>query len=257
MIMDIANKGVFVSGGASGLGAACVRLLARAGARVVIADLNTELGTALANELGETALFVNTNVTNEESVQAAIQRAVEHCGALHIAINCAGIGVAEKVLGKNGPSSLASFSKVISINLIGTFNVIRLAVAAMSQNQPNEGGERGVIINTASVAAFDGQIGQAAYSASKGGIVGMTLPIAREMARYGIRVMTIAPGIFDTPLLGALPEPARISLGQQVPFPPRLGRPDEYAALAKHIIENEMLNGEVIRLDGGIRMAPR
>lgn len=255
--MDIANKGVFVSGGASGLGAACIRLLARAGARVVIADLNTELGTELANELGETALFVNTNVTNEESVQEAIQRAVEHCGTLHIAINCAGIGVAEKVLGKSGPSSLASFSKVISINLIGTFNVIRLAAAAMTQNQPNEGGERGVIINTASVAAFDGQIGQAAYSASKGGIVGMTLPIAREMARYGIRVMTIAPGIFDTPLLGALPEPARISLGQQVPFPPRLGRPDEYAALAKHIIENEMLNGEVIRLDGGIRMQPK
>ncbi|HEY4384399.1 MAG TPA: 3-hydroxyacyl-CoA dehydrogenase [Ktedonobacteraceae bacterium] len=256
-MMDIANKGVFVSGGASGLGAACIRLLARAGARVVIADLNTELGTELANELGETALFVNTNVTNEESVQEAIQRAVEHCGTLHIAINCAGIGVAEKVLGKSGPSSLASFSKVISINLIGTFNVIRLAAAAMTQNQPNEGGERGVIINTASVAAFDGQIGQAAYSASKGGIVGMTLPIAREMARYGIRVMTIAPGIFDTPLLGALPEPARISLGQQVPFPPRLGRPDEYAALAKHIIENEMLNGEVIRLDGGIRMQPK
>jgi NAD(P)-dependent dehydrogenase (short-subunit alcohol dehydrogenase family) len=255
--MDLANKGVFVTGGASGLGAACIRLLAQAGARVVIADLNAELGTQLAEELGEAALFVRTNVTEEESVQEAIQRAIAHCGALHVVINCAGIGQAEKVLGKSGPSSLASFSKVIGINLIGTFNVIRLTTAAMTQNEPNEGGERGVIINTASVAAFDGQIGQAAYSASKGGIVGMTLPIAREMARYGIRVMSIAPGIFDTPLLGALPEPARISLGQQVPFPPRLGRPDEYAALAKHIIENEMLNGETIRLDGGIRMAPK
>jgi NAD(P)-dependent dehydrogenase (short-subunit alcohol dehydrogenase family) len=255
--MDIVNKGVFVSGGASGLGAACIRLLIAAGARVVIADLNTELGTTLANELGETAHFVKTDVTNDESVTTAIQQAVEHCGALHITINCAGIGSAEKVLGKNGPSSLASFSKVISVNLIGTFNVIRVAATAMAQNQPNEGGERGVIINTASVAAFDGQIGQAAYSASKGGIVGMTLPIARELARYGIRVMTIAPGIFDTPLLAGLPEAARTSLGQQVPFPPRLGRPDEYAALAKHIIENEMLNGETIRLDGSLRMSAR
>ena len=190
-------------------------------------------------------------------IQAAIKAAVERFGGLHGVINCAGIGVAEKVLSKNGPSSLESFSKVISVNLIGTYNVIRLTTAVMVENQPSAGGERGVIINTASVAAFDGQIGQAAYSASKGGIVGMTLPIARELARYGIRVMTIAPGIFDTPLLAGLPEPARVSLGQQVPFPPRLGRPDEYAALAKHIIENEMLNGEVIRLDGAIRMAPR
>jgi NAD(P)-dependent dehydrogenase (short-subunit alcohol dehydrogenase family) len=174
-----------------------------------------------------------------------------------VAINCAGIGIAERVLGKNGPHSLASFSKVIQVNLIGTFNIIRLAAAAMSINEADEGGERGVIINTASVAAFDGQIGQAAYSASKGGVVGMTLPIARELAHYGIRVMTIAPGLFDTPLLGGLPEAARISLGQQVPFPSRLGRPDEYAALARHIIENQMLNGEVIRLDGGIRMAPK
>jgi NAD(P)-dependent dehydrogenase (short-subunit alcohol dehydrogenase family) len=172
-------------------------------------------------------------------------------------VNCAGIGVAEKVIGKSGVHSLASFQKVISVNLIGTFNAIRLAVAAMAENEPNAGGERGVIVNTASVAAFDGQIGQAAYSASKGGIVGMTLPIAREIARYGIRIMTIAPGIFDTPLLGSLPEPARISLGQQVPFPPRLGNPAEYAALAKHIVENEMLNGEVIRLDGAIRMSPK
>jgi len=192
-----------------------------------------------------------------EESNRSVQAAVAKFGGLHILINCAGIGVAERVLGKTGPHSLESFNKVIQVNLIGTFNSIRLAATTMASNTPNEGGERGVIINTASVAAFDGQIGQAAYSASKGGIVGMTLPIARELARYGIRIMTIAPGIFDTPLLGALPEPARISLGQQVPFPPRLGRPDEYAALAKHIIENEMLNGEVIRLDGGIRMQAR
>jgi len=255
--MQVENKGVLISGGASGLGAACARLLQQAGAKVVIADLNSETGNALAAELGDSALFVKTNVTEEESVQSAVKAAIDTFGNLSVTINCAGIGVAEKVLGKNGPHSLASFTRVIQINLIGTFNVIRLASAVMAQNQPNEGGERGVIINTASVAAYDGQIGQAAYSASKGGIVGMTLPIARELARSGIRVMTIAPGIFDTPLLGALPEPARQSLGQQVPFPPRLGRPDEYAALAKHIIENEMLNGEVIRLDGAIRMTPK
>jgi len=255
--MHVENKTFFISGGASGLGAACARLLAKSGAHVVLADLNQETGTALAGELGEAALFAQTNVTDEQSVQQAIQAAQKRFGTLNGAINCAGIGAAEKVLGKEGPSSLESFTRVIHINLIGTFNVIRLAGAAMSQNTPEESGERGVVINTASVAAFDGQIGQAAYSASKGGIVGMTLPIAREFARYGIRVMTIAPGIFDTPLLAGLPEAARVSLGQQVPFPSRLGRPDEYAALAKHIIENEMLNGEVIRLDGAIRMAPR
>lgn len=255
--MELKNKGVLVTGGASGLGAASVRLLAEHGAKVVIADLNSEGGEKLAAELrasGASVAFVQTNVTSEESVQSAVRVAVEQYGGLHILINCAGIGVAEKVLGKNGAHSLESFQKVIGINLIGTFNTIRLAVVAMAENEPNAGGERGVIINTASVAAFDGQIGQAAYSASKGGIVSMTLPIAREVARQGIRVMTIAPGIFETPLLGALPEPARISLGQQVPFPSRLGRPPEYAALAKHIIENEMLNGEVIRLDGAIRM---
>jgi len=255
--MHVENKTFFISGGASGLGAACARLLAKSGAHVVLADLNQETGTALAGELGEAALFAQTNVTDEQSVQQAIQAAQKRFGTLNGAINCAGIGAAEKVLGKEGPSSLESFTRVIHINLIGTFNVIRLVGAAMSQNTPEESGERGVVINTASVAAFDGQIGQAAYSASKGGIVGMTLPIAREFARYGIRVMTIAPGIFDTPLLAGLPEAARVSLGQQVPFPSRLGRPDEYAALAKHIIENEMLNGEVIRLDGAIRMAPR
>jgi len=258
--MQLQDKGVLVTGGASGLGAACVRLLTQAGAKVVIADLNSEAGIALATEhshTGASTLFVKTNVVEEESVQAAVRTAVETFGGLHVLINCAGIGIAEKVLGKNGPHSLESFSKVIQVNLIGTFNAIRLAAAEMAENTPNEEGERGVIINTASVAAFEGQIGQAAYSASKGGIVGLTLPIARELASYGIRVMTIAPGLFDTPLLAGLPEPARISLGQQVPFPQRLGRPGEYAALAKHIIENEMLNGEVIRLDGGIRMQAR
>jgi NAD(P)-dependent dehydrogenase (short-subunit alcohol dehydrogenase family) len=255
--MQLTNKGVLVTGGASGLGAACVRLLQQAGAKVVIADFNSETGTALVKELGEGALFVKTDVVNEGDMQAAVQAVVEKFGGLHVLINCAGIVAAERVLGKVGPSSLASFTRVIQVNLIGTYNAIRLAAAALAKNEPNEGGERGVIVNTASVAAFDGQIGQAAYSASKGGIVSMTLPIARELARFGIRVMTIAPGIFDTPMLAGLPEPARISLGQQVPFPPRLGRPSEYAALAKHIIENEMLNGEVIRLDGGIRMQPK
>jgi len=258
--MQLQDKGVLVTGGASGLGEACVRLLTQAGAKVVIADLNSDAGIALSTEhshTGLSTLFAKTDVTDEESMRAAVRDAVETFGGLHVLINCAGIGLAERVLGKNGPHDLRSFSKVIQVNLIGTFNAIRLAAAEMTENVPNEEGERGVIINTASVAAFDGQIGQAAYSASKGGIVGMTLPIARELARFGIRVNTIAPGLFDTPLLGALPEPARISLGQQVPFPPRLGRPSEYAALAKHMIENVMLNGEVIRLDGGIRMQPR
>ncbi len=252
--MELTNKGVVVTGGASGLGAACVRLLAQSGAKVVIADLNEETGAALAAEIGAAARFVKTNVTDEASMQQAVTTAVESFGGLHIAINCAGIGWAERVLGKNGPHGLEAFTRVIQVNLIGTFNAIRLAAQAMSANEPNEEGERGVIINTASVAAFEGQIGQAAYSASKGGIVGMTLPIARDLARNGIRVMTIAPGTFDTPLLAGLPEPARISLGQQVPFPSRLGRPSEYALLAKQIIENPMLNGEVIRLDGALRL---
>jgi NAD(P)-dependent dehydrogenase (short-subunit alcohol dehydrogenase family) len=200
---------------------------------------------------------VRTDVTSESSVAAAVDTAVSTFGALHGAINCAGIGLAERTLGRSGPHPLDAFIRVLSVNLIGTFNVIRLAAAAITKSEPNEAGERGVIVNTASVAAYEGQIGQAAYSASKGGIVGMTLPIARDLARDGIRVVTIAPGIFDTPLLAGLPEPARVSLGQQVPFPPRLGRPEEYAALARHIVENQMLNGEVIRLDGAIRMAPR
>ena len=257
--MELKNKVALVSGGASGLGAACVRMLNEAGAQVIIADLNAEVGAALATEIGNNGVrFVKTDVTNEESVSAAVDEAVNAYGGLHIAINCAGIGVAAKVLGRdNVPASLASFNKVIQINLVGTFNVIRLAAAAMAKNEADQEGERGVIINTASAAAFDGQIGQAAYSASKGGVLSMTLPIARELARWGVRVMTIAPGTFDTPMLAGLPEPARISLGQQIPFPPRLGRPTEYAALAKHIIENTMLNGEVIRLDGALRMGPK
>jgi NAD(P)-dependent dehydrogenase (short-subunit alcohol dehydrogenase family) len=255
--MQINNQTFLVSGGSSGLGAACVRRLVAAGAAVVIADVNEAVGTELADELGQPARFVHTDVSSEESVQTAVDTAVEAFGGLHGAINCAGIAIAERVVGRQGPHSLDSFARVVIVNLVGTFNVIRLAAAVMSRNEPTAGGERGVIINTASVAAFDGQIGQAAYSASKGGVVGMTLPIARELARSGIRVVTIAPGLFDTPMLAGLPEEARQSLGQQVPFPSRLGRPDEYAALAQHIIENEMLNGEVIRLDGALRMAPR
>ncbi|GAB3490324.1 3-hydroxyacyl-CoA dehydrogenase [Spirosoma knui] len=259
--MNLQQATAIVTGGASGLGEATVRMLASQGANVVILDLNEEKGQALAEELGTSVRFAKTNVTDEADVQAAINLAVETFGALHINVNCAGIAEARKTLGKvdgvYGAHSLAAFQKTISINLIGTFNVIRLAALTMEQNTPNEEGERGVIINTASVAAYDGQMGQAAYSASKGGIVGMTLPIARDLARSGIRVMTIAPGLFETPLLMGLPEEARISLGQQVPFPSRLGRPNEYAMLAKSILENPMLNGEVIRLDGAIRMAPK
>jgi NAD(P)-dependent dehydrogenase (short-subunit alcohol dehydrogenase family) len=232
-------------------------MLAGAGGNAVIADLNQEAGERLASELGGPAHFVRTDVTEERSVRDAVQAAVGRFGSLSGSIQCAGIGRAEKVLGKSGPHSLASFTQVVTVNLIGTFNVVRLAAEAMIKNVPTAGGERGVIVNTASVAAFDGQIGQAAYSASKGGVVGMTLPIARELARDGVRVMAIAPGIFDTPLLAGLPEAARQSLGQQVPFPSRLGRPDEFAALVRHIIENEMLNGSVIRLDGALRMAPK
>jgi NAD(P)-dependent dehydrogenase (short-subunit alcohol dehydrogenase family) len=248
-----------ITGGASGLGAACARTFVAGGANVVVADLNSEGGEALAQELGERARFAQTDVVNEESVREALALAKNAFGSLQGVVNCAGVGIADRVVGKSGPHPLDVFAKVVTINLVGTFNVIRLAATEMSAGevQPGTTGERGVIINTASVAAFDGQIGQAAYSASKGGIVGMTLPIARELARYGIRVVTIAPGIFDTPLLAGLPEAARESLGQQVPYPPRLGRPDEYAALARHIVENEMLNGETIRLDGAIRMSAR
>lgn len=254
--MQISGNTFLVSGGASGLGGATSRLLAASGAYVVIADINKEKGSALAAELGLNALFVETNVADEESVKNAVAKAALF-GPLRGAINCAGIGTAEKTVGKDGPHALASFKRVIEVNLIGTFNVIRLAAAQMSSQEPNASGERGVIVNTASIAAFDGQIGQAAYSASKGGIVGMTLPIARDLARSGIRIVTIAPGLFDTPLLSGLPEDVKKVLGAQVPFPSRLGDPAEYAALAKHIIENEMLNGEVIRLDGALRMPPK
>ena len=247
-----------VSGGGSGLGAACARAFVAAGANVVIADLNAEAGEWLAGELGGRARFARTDVTDEASVRGAVDAAVAGFGGLRGAVNCAGIAIAERVLGREGPHPLDRFARVIAVNLIGTFNVIRLAAEAIAREEPvGESGERGVIVNTASVAAFDGQIGQAAYAASKGGVAAMTLPVARELARHGIRVVTIAPGIFDTPMLAGLPEPARQSLGQQVPFPPRLGRPEEFAALARHIVENEMLNGETIRLDGAIRMAPR
>jgi NAD(P)-dependent dehydrogenase (short-subunit alcohol dehydrogenase family) len=255
--MEIQNRTFLITGGGSGLGAATARMLVEAGANVVIADVNREAGEQTVAALGVRCRFAQTDVTDEASVQAAVSTARESFGELHGAVNCAGIAIAERVLGKSGPHALASFSKVIQVNLVGTFNVIRLAAAAMVENEPTAGGERGVIVNTASVAAFEGQIGQAAYSASKGGVLSMSLPIARELARFGVRVMVIAPGIFETPMLAGLPEAARQSLGQQVPFPPRLGQPGEYAALVRQIIENEMLNGTVIRLDGAIRMAPK
>lgn len=255
--MELQGSTALVTGGASGLGEACVRRLVAGGAKAVIVDLNDEKGGALAAELGASTRFAKADVTKESDIQTAIHSAVQELGGLNIVINCAGIGMAMRTTSKNGPHPLDVFETVIRINLIGTFNVIRLTAIEMAKNIPNSGGERGVIVNTASVAAFDGQIGQAAYSASKGGIVGMTLPIARDLSRDGIRVCTIAPGIFDTPLLAMLPEEARLSLGQQVPFPPRLGKPAEYAHLAQAIIENPMLNGEVIRLDGAIRMAPK
>ncbi len=255
--MRLQNQIVLVTGGASGLGCATAEMIVAAGGRVVIADINDVAGKAAAARLGGSARLVKTDVTSEQDVQQAVSTAIKAFGALTGVVNAAGIGPAARVVGRDGPMPLDQFARVIQINLIGTFNAIRLAAAAMQNNQPNEAGERGVIVNTASVAAYDGQIGQAAYSASKGGVVSMTLPIARELARFGIRVMTIAPGIFDTPMLAALPEAVRESLGQQVPFPSRLGRPAEYAALVRHIFENEMLNGEVIRLDGAIRMAPK
>jgi NAD(P)-dependent dehydrogenase (short-subunit alcohol dehydrogenase family) len=241
------GRTILVTGGASGLGGATVDMIVAAGGRAVILDLKDDAGRARATQHGSIVRFVKTDVTREDEVQAAIDVARKEFGQLDGLVNAAGIPAAERVLGREGVLPLERFARVIQVNLIGTFNVIRLAAAAMADNVPGEGGERGVIVNTASVAAFDGQIGQ----------VAMTLPIARELARVGIRVMTIAPGMFDTPLLAALPEAARVSLAQQVPFPPRLGRPDEYASLVRHIFENEMLNGEVIRLDGAIRMAPR
>lgn len=255
--MKLENAVAFVTGGASGLGEATVRRFVASGAKAVILDRDEERGKALADSLGSGVRFAKTDVTSESDVKNAVETASQAFGGIHIVVNCAGVGTAGRVVGRDGPMPLEIFNLTIQINLIGTFNVIRLAAAAMINNHPNEHGERGVIINTASVAAFEGQIGQAAYSASKGGIVGMTLPIAREFARHGIRVMTIAPGLFDTPMMAMLPEAARISLGEQVPFPSRLGRPEEFALLAEQIVENPMLNGEVIRLDGALRMAPK
>lgn len=247
-----------VTGGASGLGGATVRRLVAAGGNAVIADINVEQGEKLAAELGERARFIKVDVTSEQDVQAAVDLAKSAFGGLHGLVNCAGVAIVAKVLDRdNNPHPLDTFARGIQINLIGSFNCIRLAAQAMSANEPDAEGERGVIVNTASVAAFDGQIGQASYSASKAGVAGMTLPIARELAKIGIRCVTVAPGLFETPMMAGLPEQARLSLGQQVPFPPRLGRPDEYASLVAHIVDNIMLNGETIRLDGAIRMAPK
>ncbi len=246
-----------VTGGASGLGEACVRALATEGAKVCIFDLAADRGKKIAAELGGNVLFAQADVTSEESVQLAIKQMLDAFGGLNVAINCAGIGDPGKVLSKRGPMPLSAFNRMLQINLVGTFNVDRLVIEQMVKNAPNEDGEKGVIINTSSVAAFDGQIGQPAYSASKAGIVGMTLPLARECAEYGIRVMTIAPGLFATPLLASLPQEAQEALGKMTPFPKRLGKPSEYARLALQIIENPMLNGEVIRLDGAIRMTAK
>ena len=255
--MEIGGSGALVAGGASGLGEATARRLHADGAHVVIADLNDERGRALSDELGDRASFVRTDVTDADGVQAAVSAAAGQAVPLRVAVSCAGIGGAGRVVGSKGPHSLERFEQVIRVNLIGTFNVMRLAAAVMAENEPVETGERGVCVNTASIAAFDGQIGQVAYSASKGAIVSMTLPAARDLAPLGIRVCAIAPGVFETPLLGNLPEDAIRALGTVVQFPDRFGQPHEFAALAAHIVENEMLNGEVIRLDGALRMPPR
>ncbi len=248
--MQIKDHAFLVTGGGSGLGAACAAMLAAAGGKVVVADLN-------APKQASAAKFIKADVTEEASMQAAVDLCVAEFGAIHGLVNCAGVAPGERVVGRNGPHALASFERAVKINLIGTFNAIRLAAAKMSTQPAEANGERGVIVNTSSVASMDGQIGQAAYAASKAGVNGMTLPVARELAKFGIRVMTIAPGIFDTPMLQGMSEEIRASLGAQVPFPPRLGTPAEYAQLVRHILENEMLNGEVIRLDGAIRMTAK
>lgn len=255
--MNISNNTFVIGGGASGLGLATAKMIVKNGGNAILADIDETKGELAAKELGENAIFAATDVTNEKNVRSVLENGSNHFGGLHGLVNCAGIAPGERILGRNGIHQLDSFSKTIEINLIGSFNLIRLASELLQNNEPGDSGERGVIINTASVAAYDGQIGQAAYAASKGGVVAMTLPIARELARVGIRVMTIAPGIFETPMLGSFSQEVRDSLGQQIPFPSRLGRPSEYAELAKHIIENQMLNGEVIRLDGAIRMSAR
>jgi NAD(P)-dependent dehydrogenase (short-subunit alcohol dehydrogenase family) len=255
--MQINNHVFLVTGGASGLGAATARLLVAAGGSVIIADLDRAAGEKLAAALGNSARFALTDVTSENDAQAAVDLALETFGHLHGLVNCAGIAPSEKVIGREGPHRLESFAKTVNINLVGTFNMIRLAAASIAKEEPGEDGERGVIVNTASIAAFDGQIGQVAYAASKGGVAALTLPVARELARSGIRIVTIAPGIFETPMMAAFPQEVRDALAKSVPFPPRLGRPAEFAALVRHIVENTMLNGETIRLDGALRMAPR
>ena len=255
--MFIENKVFVITGAGSGLGAAVARMAVAAGAKAVLVDLNETAGHALSDELGIATTFVKADVTSAEQGAAAVQTALDLFGRLDVAVNCAGVAPGERIVGRDGPHALDSFARTVSINLIGTVNILRLAADAMAKNPPGEGGERGLIVNTASVAAFDGQIGQAAYSASKGGVAAMTLPAARELARFGIRVMTIAPGIFKTPMMAGMTQEVQDSLGAMVPFPPRLGEPAEYAALVRHIAENQMLNGEVIRLDGAIRMAPK
>ena len=255
--MDIAGASAIVTGGASGLGEATVRRLAAAGARPVIVDRDADKGEALAKELGEGAAFAQADVTSESDVAAAIEVATSHA-PLRVAVNCAGVGWAGRVVSRDGtPHKLDLFQTVVHINLIGTFNVLRLAAAAMTGNEPMEDGERGVVVNTASIAAFDGQIGQIAYAASKAGVVGLTLPAARDLSAVGVRVVTIAPGTFDTPMLALLPEAQRQALGAGIPFPRRLGRPDDFAALVEHIVRNSYINGEVIRLDGALRMSPK
>ncbi|NKM91138.1 3-hydroxyacyl-CoA dehydrogenase [Rhizobium leguminosarum] len=255
--MLIRGASFIVTGGGSGLGAATARMLVEAGGRVTIADLNAEAGQEIVRVFGSDARFVRADVTDGEEGAAVVAAAVEAFGGLRGLVNCAGVAPAEKVIGRDGPHRLESFARTVSINLIGTFNMIRLAAAAIQKTEPDAEGERGVIVNTASVAAFDGQIGQAAYAASKGGVAAMTLPIARELARHGIRVVSIAPGIFETPMMADMPAEVQAALGKSVPFPPRLGRPAEFAGLVRHILENNMLNGEVIRLDGALRMGAR
>ena len=255
--MQIEGHVFLITGAASGLGSATSRMLAEGGGHVILADLNREAGEILARDLGPSATFVLTDVTSESDARAAVKLALDTHGHLHALINCAGIAPGARILAREGPHSLDAFARVVSINLIGTFNMLRLAAEAIAKEAPGEDGERGVIVNTASIAAFDGQIGQAAYAASKGGVAALTLPAARELARFGIRVVTIAPGIFETPMVAAFPPEVRLSLSRSAPFPQRPGHPEEYAALVGHILENRMINGEVIRLDGALRMAPR
>ncbi|ODP32395.1 SDR family NAD(P)-dependent oxidoreductase [Pandoraea sp. ISTKB] len=255
--MQIKDRVFLVTGASSGLGAATARMLIDAGARVVLGDINAEAGAAQADALGDAARFVATDITREDDVQRLVDTARSAFGGLNGVVNCAGLVIGERILGKQGPHRLESFARIVNVNLIGTFNVLRIAASAMAEGTADAEGERGVIVNTASVAAFDGQIGQAAYAASKGGVAALTLPAARELARVGVRVVTIAPGIFETPMMAGMTPEVQAALGASVPFPPRLGRPSEYAALVRHIVENTMINGEVIRLDGALRMAPK